>query len=199
MKGIISAVVLVAASLVSGQNFGAEPSCAIPCLTSAISVAGCALTDQACQCGTGKAAIQTAVTPCLLSACSPGDLGIAASVGQGLCSAYSLTATGLSVTTTATTSLASPSSGPSSTIIISTPNATTNGTRTSTVTAVTTSVASTTSKASTSSTKSNSISSSTSSATSSAASVVSSAGAGHMMAAGVGGVVGILGAVVAAL
>ncbi|KUJ14482.1 uncharacterized protein LY89DRAFT_686949 [Mollisia scopiformis] len=187
MKITISAMLIALAGLVSSQNFGAEPSCAIPCLTSAFSVAGCALTDQACQCGTGQAAIQTAVTPCLLSACDAADVNSAASVGFALCSAFSMTA-GANATTTP-----SSSSHSSTSIIMSTPSATT-----STVTAVTTSVGSgVTSTATTTSAKS----SGTGSGTSSSASAVSSAGAqkGQMMAAGLGGVVGVLGAVVAAL
>ncbi|RDL31532.1 uncharacterized protein BP5553_09741 [Venustampulla echinocandica] len=87
-------VVAAAASIVSAQDLSGEPACAIPCLTSAISKVGCGLTDQACQCGTGMAPIQTAVTPCLISNCSPADLIIAASVGSKLCADYSATATG---------------------------------------------------------------------------------------------------------
>ncbi|TGO20191.1 hypothetical protein BTUL_0001g02030 [Botrytis tulipae] len=91
---------------VSAQNFGAEPACAVSCLQSAISVAGCGANDQACQCGTAQAAIQTAVTPCLISACNVDELASAASVGFALCSSFSASATAVtgSVTTQAITS-----------------------------------------------------------------------------------------------
>lgn len=75
----------------------------MPCLVSAVSVAGCALSDQACQCGTGQAAIQTAITPCLLAACNAADIGIAASVMLSYCSSYSTSpATGVSSKTAVT-------------------------------------------------------------------------------------------------
>lgn len=113
---------------VSAQNFGDEPACAvsfpflslllpslhhphsthltlspqIPCLESAIAQAGCGLTDQACQCGASQLAIQSAVTPCLLSSCNSADLQKAASVGFALCAAYSATAMAGSANVTAT-------------------------------------------------------------------------------------------------
>jgi len=193
MKVAISAVVMAVAGFVSGQNFNGEPSCAIPCLTSAISVAGCALTDQACQCGSAQAAIKTAITPCLLSACSPGDLNSAASAGYALCSAYSLTSASIANATTTATTLGSISAS-NTVIVISTPAATTSTTTSASGSAITT----------TTSMKSSSAGTGTGTGTSSTASAASSsstAGAERMqvLGAGVGGLVGILGAVVAAL
>ncbi|RQM06638.1 hypothetical protein DH86_00001274 [Scytalidium sp. 3C] len=142
-----SSVILVAAaaSLAAAQNFGNEPACAIPCLSSAIVAAGCALTDEACQCGTGQPAIQTAITPCLLSACNESDLLLAASVGGQLCSVFSASLAAASATTTAAgssapkSSAASPSVTPTSSGSAQTVSSSPSGGAT-TVTAVTTSV-----------------------------------------------------------
>jgi len=174
MKFSALALTLVV-SLANAQNLSGEPPCASTCLVSAISVAGCQPSDVACQCGTGQPAIQTAVTPCLISSCNATDLNLAAQVGLALCSVYSA---GLNSTTTtsasASASVASTSSTPLSTT----------STSTTSVTAVTTSVPPSSSPAA--------------STSSSAPGPVSSSGAAPGLVAGIGGAVGML-ALVAAL
>lgn len=177
MKLSILAVAAVV-SLATAQNLSGEPACATACLVSAISVAGCKPTDVACQCGTGQPAIQTAVTPCLVSNCNATDLNEAAQVGFALCSVYSA---GLNSTTT--------TSGNSSVASTSSPLSTS----TTSVTAVTTSVPlSSSSHATTTSASAHGSSSSSAPASS------SSTGAAPGLVAGVGGVVGMM-ALVAAL
>jgi len=106
----ITLLVLAAAGLASAQNLNGEPQCAVsfallilitqlgptyltsqqvPGLQSAIASSGCALNDVACQCGSGQTKIQNLVTGCLLGACNASEVQQAASVGLGLCSAYS--------------------------------------------------------------------------------------------------------------
>jgi hypothetical protein len=50
------------------------PSCSLLCLVSGASTAGCEATDYACQCE-NQAAITTASTSCLKSACSASEIG----------------------------------------------------------------------------------------------------------------------------
>ncbi|KAK0655564.1 hypothetical protein B0T16DRAFT_384410 [Cercophora newfieldiana] len=81
------------------QNFSGQPACATSCLSSAITAAGCALDDAACQCGPTQAAIATNAVGCLVAACTAaGDLAQAQSAGQAACSAYSATASATSST-----------------------------------------------------------------------------------------------------
>lgn len=66
------------ASVVYSQTIASQvaqiPSCALSCLTNAISGAGCGLTDYACQCGSAKNTITSAATPCVASSCSTSDI-----------------------------------------------------------------------------------------------------------------------------
>jgi hypothetical protein len=73
------------AYLVLAQGFSGPPACAIPCLTSALSAAGCSPDDLACRCGPKQAAIGSLVAPCLLASCSATVLGAIESVGSALC------------------------------------------------------------------------------------------------------------------
>jgi hypothetical protein len=171
-----------AVSSASAQFLSGQPSCAVPCLSTAISSAGCQETDIACQCGSGQAAIASIVAPCLISACDASDLNTAESVGLGQCSAYSASLTA-STSSPATVSSPSPSSAPTPTT----------ATSTTSVTAVTTSVPPSTSAASTSTPASSS-----STAKTSAPTPVSSSGAAPGLVADIGGAMGIL-AFIAAL
>jgi hypothetical protein len=77
MKFSFAAVASLLASVAYSQTIASEvaqiPSCALSCLTTAITGAGCGLTDYACQCGSSKDAITKAATPCVVSSCSTSD------------------------------------------------------------------------------------------------------------------------------
>ncbi|KAI0487598.1 hypothetical protein F4859DRAFT_262980 [Xylaria cf. heliscus] len=83
-----------AAAFVYGQAdstgyFPGEPSCALPCLSSAITAAGCQLSDIACQCGPTQSVIAAKVGGCILSSCTnPQELGDAINAGQAVCSSF---------------------------------------------------------------------------------------------------------------
>ncbi|ETS77808.1 hypothetical protein PFICI_09870 [Pestalotiopsis fici W106-1] len=87
-----SALILVGAALAVAQNFSGQPSCATSCLSVAITGAGCALDDAACQCGPTQASIAASAAPCLLTACPVTDLSQAQSAGAAACAAYSASA-----------------------------------------------------------------------------------------------------------
>ncbi|KAI0968836.1 hypothetical protein F4678DRAFT_464024 [Xylaria arbuscula] len=84
----------VAAALANAQAdstgyFPGEPSCALPCLSSAITAAGCQLSDIACQCGPTQSVIAEKVGGCILSSCTnPSELGAAVNAGQAVCSSF---------------------------------------------------------------------------------------------------------------
>ncbi|KAI0475968.1 hypothetical protein GGR56DRAFT_693132 [Xylariaceae sp. FL0804] len=109
MKSVL--LLIAAAALAIAQDttgyFPGIPSCAIPCLTSAISEAGCQLSDISCQCGPTQTVIAGDAAPCLLSECSAGSLvAQAASAGRAVCSSYRaglLTFPTVTATATATT------------------------------------------------------------------------------------------------
>ncbi|KAB5547234.1 hypothetical protein GE09DRAFT_1224251 [Coniochaeta sp. 2T2.1] len=116
-----AALILAVAGLAVAQNLSGEPPCATSCLSSAISRAGCALDDQACQCGPTQTAIGGFAAPCLLGACAASDLIIAQSVGAELCSIFSAsagtttTSPGTGTVTTSTTSDTSPTAATTTT------------------------------------------------------------------------------------
>ncbi|KAI1365277.1 hypothetical protein F5Y08DRAFT_186479 [Xylaria arbuscula] len=86
---IASAAALVHAQADSTGYFPGEPSCALPCLSSAITAAGCALSDIGCQCGPTQTAIAEKVGACIFTACTnPTDLGAAVNAGQAVCSSF---------------------------------------------------------------------------------------------------------------
>lgn len=85
------------------------------CLISAISAAGCAATDVACQCGPTQTAIGAAAAPCLLKACTqPSDLIQAQSAGAAQCSKFSATATKTEDTSKTTAATGSSTAAPTS-------------------------------------------------------------------------------------
>ncbi|KAI0522213.1 hypothetical protein F5B22DRAFT_464608 [Xylaria bambusicola] len=86
---IAGAAALVHAQADSTGYFPGEPSCALPCLSSAITAAGCALSDIGCQCGPTQSVIANKVGGCILSSCTdPTELGAAINAGQAVCSSF---------------------------------------------------------------------------------------------------------------
>ncbi|KAI1734791.1 hypothetical protein F4680DRAFT_436975 [Xylaria scruposa] len=85
---IFGAAAVAYAQADSTGYFPGEPSCAIPCLSSAIVAAGCQLSDIGCQCGPTKSVIAGNVAGCLISGCNPTDLGAAQSAGEAVCSSF---------------------------------------------------------------------------------------------------------------
>lgn len=86
---IVGAAALVYAQADSTGYFPGEPSCALPCLSSAITAAGCQLSDIACQCGPTQSAIAANVGGCILKSCTnPTELGQAVNAGQAVCSSF---------------------------------------------------------------------------------------------------------------
>ncbi|KAK9419440.1 hypothetical protein SUNI508_07415 [Seiridium unicorne] len=102
MKSIL---LLTGVTIGAAQYFPGQPSCAIPCLTSAIAQAGCNLNDIACPCGPTQAAIGAAAAGCLIGACNATELAQAQSAGSAVCS--SLSAGELTISSTATGSATS--------------------------------------------------------------------------------------------
>ncbi|KAM0820158.1 hypothetical protein AB5N19_05977 [Seiridium cardinale] len=96
MKSIL---LLTGVTIGAAQYFPGQPSCAIPCLTSAITQAGCNLNDIACPCGPTQAAIGAAAAGCLIGACNATELAQAQSAGSAVCS--SLSAGELTISSTA--------------------------------------------------------------------------------------------------
>ncbi|KAK0106928.1 hypothetical protein ONS95_003644 [Cadophora gregata] len=72
-----TATIAILATAVSAQSIAdltaQIPSCAQTCLATAITGAGCTISDNACQCGSANAAITKAATPCVISGCSSDD------------------------------------------------------------------------------------------------------------------------------
>ncbi|CRJ79401.1 hypothetical protein BN1723_006295 [Verticillium longisporum] len=89
------ALVFVAAGLVAAQDFGGQPSCALPCLQTALPQVGCGLQDTGCQCSPEiQAALLPIVGPCLLSSCGSAEVAQAQSAAGAACSSFLATATG---------------------------------------------------------------------------------------------------------
>ncbi|KAI0458113.1 hypothetical protein F5B21DRAFT_461352 [Xylaria acuta] len=86
---VFGAAALVHAQADSTGYFPGEPSCALPCLSSAITAAGCQLSDIACQCGPTQSVIASKVGLCIFSSCTdPAELGAAVTAGQAVCSSF---------------------------------------------------------------------------------------------------------------
>ncbi|KAI6362781.1 hypothetical protein MCOR25_006104 [Pyricularia grisea] len=107
-----SIILAAAATAVVAQDLSNFPSCAVGCIQSAIASSGCG-SDESCQCGSKKAEISNAATPCLLEKCTNSDdLSKAATEGNNLCKNVT--------TTTPTTTHAGNSSSPATTKAAST-------------------------------------------------------------------------------
>ncbi|KXJ94005.1 hypothetical protein Micbo1qcDRAFT_158940 [Microdochium bolleyi] len=199
-----SALILALASTAVAQFFPNQPSCAIPCLSTAITQAGCQPTDISCQCGDKKGAIGAAAAGCLLSACNLNEVQQAQSAGNAVCSSFSagqlssIPATGSASSTRSGSASATPtgsagttSSAASTGSGSSSASATASSTRSSvsvSISASTTSIATTNSQG-----QSTTIVSTTSRPVS--VPTGAAATAGPMMGAGI--IAGVLGAVVA--
>jgi len=88
MKFSFAALTLLA-SVVYAQTIASEvaqiPSCALSCLTTAVSESGCGLGDYSCQCGAVKDDINSAVTPCVQEKCAMSDSKKVQSVLANIC------------------------------------------------------------------------------------------------------------------
>ncbi|KAI1820471.1 hypothetical protein F4861DRAFT_533679 [Xylaria intraflava] len=128
---ILGAAALVYAQADSTGYLPGEPSCAVPCLTSAIAAAGCQLSDLSCQCGPTKSAIADKVSGCLIEACSnSADIGSAINVGEAICSSFlagSLTFTEPGQPTQTPTSVSGSAGSATDTSMITTPPPTNSG------------------------------------------------------------------------
>jgi hypothetical protein len=74
---------------VIAQDLSGEPACASACLSSAITAAGCAPNDQACQCGPAQTPIGISAAICLDASCPATELSAIESIGLALCAQYS--------------------------------------------------------------------------------------------------------------
>ncbi|KAF2758012.1 hypothetical protein EJ05DRAFT_374171 [Pseudovirgaria hyperparasitica] len=77
-------VLAALAVAVAGQTTADIPSCALQCLATSITGAGCSVEDQACSCEKTDA-ITTTATPCVLAACSIDDALKTQQVTQAIC------------------------------------------------------------------------------------------------------------------
>ncbi|TVY40230.1 hypothetical protein LSUB1_G004004 [Lachnellula subtilissima] len=77
MKVTYTTVIAILAAVAQAQSIAdltaSLPACSLTCLQTAITGAGCSITDNACQCGSAKAGITSSATPCLLKACQVSD------------------------------------------------------------------------------------------------------------------------------
>lgn len=85
-------IALGLAAFVSAQSVeelvGTLPSCVGTCLTDAAVKAGCGETDYACQCDEEKFLdISVDATPCVVTACSPGEAGQVMPIIDEICAA----------------------------------------------------------------------------------------------------------------
>ena len=106
-----AAIAALLASAAYAQSIDSEvaqlPSCALTCLSTASSSAGCTLTDFACQCGSAKDAITKSATPCVAAACSPADaLKVSQLTGQ-ICDLQAAAASSTAPSSSATQSASS--------------------------------------------------------------------------------------------
>ncbi|KAK4465477.1 hypothetical protein QBC42DRAFT_248547 [Cladorrhinum samala] len=91
MKSLLPIAFLLL-GLTNAQNLSGQPDCATNCIISAVSAAGCAPQDTACQCGPTKSIIGESAAPCLLASCTGTQLIQAESAGEAQCSSYFATA-----------------------------------------------------------------------------------------------------------
>lgn len=61
-------------AVASAQSLGDIPQCALACFAAAVPASGCSLTDQKCQCTTGKSKIEDSITQCVPGKCSAEDI-----------------------------------------------------------------------------------------------------------------------------
>lgn len=61
-------------AVASAQDLSDIPSCALSCFAAAAPASGCSLTDQKCQCTTGKSAIEDSLMKCVPGKCSADEI-----------------------------------------------------------------------------------------------------------------------------
>ncbi|KAF2097915.1 hypothetical protein NA57DRAFT_76715 [Rhizodiscina lignyota] len=122
MKFILPSLTLFLAAFAAAQSTGNIPQCALLCFAQATAQSGCDTSDLACQCGKGKATIQSSVTSCIAKTnpCSSSDIAKIQPAADQLCakavsSSSSGSATAGSSSGSATKTSASTSGSASST------------------------------------------------------------------------------------
>ncbi|PMD18394.1 hypothetical protein NA56DRAFT_661335 [Hyaloscypha hepaticicola] len=131
MKFSTSIVVSSLAALAQAQTAcnsltAAIPSCGVPCISSAVSLVGCAITDFACQCSSSQyAAINSAAQGCVLSNCQATAVSVLAAANAICTCASSAGSAGAGPTTSSSpvatsASAAAPSSTSSAPAIAAT-------------------------------------------------------------------------------
>ncbi|KAF2500419.1 hypothetical protein BU16DRAFT_556888 [Lophium mytilinum] len=87
MKFTTILALLAATTSVVAVDYSAIPNCALTCIVSAISKAGCSTTDFQCQCVTKTNEITTNASPCIAGACSKDDQAKVQPAVAGICAA----------------------------------------------------------------------------------------------------------------
>ncbi|KAB8295178.1 hypothetical protein EYC80_007104 [Monilinia laxa] len=89
MQFTYTAIFTLFASVAYSQSIASEvaqlPSCALSCLATAATSAGCGLADYACQCGDAKDAITKSGTPCIVAGCSASDVLAVSKIATQIC------------------------------------------------------------------------------------------------------------------
>ncbi|KAF7954277.1 hypothetical protein EAE96_005406 [Botrytis aclada] len=114
MQFTYAAISALLASVAYSQSIASEvaqlPSCALACLSTASSGAGCSITDFACQCGDAKEAITKAATPCIAAGCSASDTLNTQKITNQICALEASASSSGSSAPASSTQASSPSS-----------------------------------------------------------------------------------------
>ncbi|KAE9368382.1 hypothetical protein N431DRAFT_346710 [Stipitochalara longipes BDJ] len=106
----------------------AIPTCGVPCISSAASLVGCAITDYACQCSSSQyTAIQSAAQGCVLSSCQASAASVLLAANAICSCASSAGSAAASTTSSGAISTSSSGAAPSSTSSEPTAAVTTSG------------------------------------------------------------------------
>ncbi|ORY68499.1 uncharacterized protein BCR38DRAFT_335658, partial [Pseudomassariella vexata] len=84
---------------VNGQDLMGEPTCATPCVKTAVPAGGCTIGDIGCMCGPAFVSIFAILGPCLVLQCEPRDINSMSTIASAQCESATL---GLFTTTTPT-------------------------------------------------------------------------------------------------
>ncbi|TVY30557.1 hypothetical protein LHYA1_G000549 [Lachnellula hyalina] len=116
MKLTYTTVIAILAAVAQTQSIAdltaSLPACSLTCLQTAITGAGCSITDNACQCGSAKAGITSSATPCLLKACQVSDALNVQTITGKICDLASVTSAASSAASVASSAVASTTSAP---------------------------------------------------------------------------------------
>ena len=74
VAGVMIAALGAVCAVASAQSLGDIPQCALACFAAAVPASGCSLTDQKCQCTTGKSKIEDSITQCVPGKCSAEEI-----------------------------------------------------------------------------------------------------------------------------